>query len=406
MNILLFCSNPVNGGTAKIFAELVNNLLKSSENTGLNIYPCINIDNNVEIYKSIQNLNRLKVYSETEICGSYFIDTNICLRIPAVIRRKVKYLQVLKQNLRVMRTFIRQNRIDCVMVHNGGYVGDDLCNQLITAAYAEKIKSRIMVFHNDFEKGIFKKIRYFLYDKKISSEATKLATVSNFTRNRIQLSSFINKDISVIYNGISESNSLSLSEKQTKISTDNDKINILMIGNFMNNKGQLNFLKAAKIILKSGVNNIKFTIIGNIYDQKYFDLCIDFIAANALTQFVNIHHNIYNASEYIDLFDMLVVPSLCDESFGLISLEAMIKSKPVVAFASGGIPEVVENNISGYLVPVGNDSELADSILNLANNKNLCYNFGKNGRDIYLSKFSVSAMVQRYIDFLKDNYSE
>jgi len=53
-----------------------------------------------------------------------------------------------------------------------------------------------------------------------------------------------------------------------------------------------------------------------------------------------IYRGINNAYEYIELFDMLVVPSMYDESFDLISLGAMQVGRPVVAFAYGGIPDV------------------------------------------------------------------
>jgi glycosyltransferase involved in cell wall biosynthesis len=63
--------------------------------------------------------------------------------------------------------------------------------------------------------------------------------------------------------------------------------------------------------------------------------------------------------------DIVVVPSLWDEPFGTIVVEAMAAGAPVIAYRSGGIPESIEDNITGILVQPGNMSGLADAIIYL-----------------------------------------
>ena len=65
-----------------------------------------------------------------------------------------------------------------------------------------------------------------------------------------------------------------------------------------------------------------------------------------------------DASTFLSGIDVLVVPSLWHEPFGLVLCEAMDAGVPVVASAVGGIPEIVEHGQSGFLFQRGNGAEL------------------------------------------------
>ncbi|MCR4998654.1 MAG: glycosyltransferase family 4 protein, partial [Lachnospiraceae bacterium] len=353
MKILLFCSNPFNGGTAKMFYELYVAMEKKLTPQGHEVIAAVNEKNPVDIYKQIPNLVRLPMYSAEEKLGPYPTG-DMFTKSMKILMRNNNYANVIMANVRAAKEYLHKEHIDCVLIHNGGYVGDDLCNQLMTAAYEAKVPKRYMVFHNDFEKNALQKLRYAGYDKQMSKQATGLITVSNFTRNRILENSYLTRDIRVIYNGIAENNSLSREEKLANLTGYRANTrNVLMIGNFMEYKGNLNFLKAVAKLKEQGVNDVTYTMIGNVYEKEYFHECQKVISEAGLGSQVQIYHNILNAAEYVDLFDFLVTPSQMDESFGLISVEAMAKGRAVVAFACGGIPEVVTNGRDGYVVTSG-----------------------------------------------------
>lgn len=400
MKIAMFCSNPVNGGTARMFYELLVSM-RVVAGEKYQIDACIDENNPVEIYKRIPDLKRLAVYSEQEVLRS-LTGAKGFRRIVDFVLRRIRYLPYKKRNIAAMKRYLTDNEIDCVIVHNGGYIGDDLCNQMITAAYkcAKHCKARICVWHSDIEKTFLDKLRFFKYDRKISREATEIVTVSNYTRGRILRSSLLRKDIKVIYNGIRMTKQMTREEAQKVVNVDSNNKNILMIGNFLNNKGQYHFLKAA-YILHNEDQSYRFAIIGNIYEWAYYDECIQLIHELQMEAFVQIYQGLYNASEYIGLFDILAVPSTYDESFGLISVEAMANSVPVVAFACGGIPEVVEEGKSGFLVPVGDDEKLAERIAWLEQEPDMRKNMGHNAATIYKQKFSPEAMALQYLCLLE-----
>lgn len=404
MKIAMFCSNPVNGGTARMFYELLVSM-RTIVGEKYQIEACIDANNPVEIYKRIPDLKRLAVYSEQEVLRS-LTDAKGFRRIVDFVLRRIRYLPYKKKNIVVMKRYLTENNIDGVIVHNGGYIGDDLCNQMITAAYkcSKHCKARICVWHNDMEKSLFDRLRFFKYDRKMSREATEIVTVSNYTRDRILRSSFLTRDIKVIYNGIRVTKQMTRDEAQKTVNVDSKSKNILMIGNFLNNKGQYQFLKAA-YTLHNEDQRYRFAIIGNIYEQEYYNECMHLIHELQMEAFVQIYHGLHNASEYIELFDILAVPSMYDESFGLISVEAMANSVPVVAFACGGIPEVVEEGKTGFLVPVGDDEKLAERIAWLEQKPDIRKNMGHNAFAIYKQKFSPEAMASQYLYLLESENS-
>ncbi len=104
--------------------------------------------------------------------------------------------------------------------------------------------------------------------------------------------------------------------------------------------------------------------------------------------------------EYIGRHDIMVMPSVVEESFGVAALEAAACGLPVIASDTGGIPEAVINGETGYLVPPGNVESLADAILHLAQDKDLRSKMGRAGREFvknhYLWDNCADKMAQLY----------
>lgn len=93
--------------------------------------------------------------------------------------------------------------------------------------------------------------------------------------------------------------------------------------------------------------------------------------------------------------DLFVAPSLY-ESFGLIYLEAMNYAKPVVGCRAGGIPEVVEDGVTGRLVEPENADQLAAALYDLLCAPHLLYEYGIAGRQRLLDRFTYLHMARRF----------
>lgn len=94
--------------------------------------------------------------------------------------------------------------------------------------------------------------------------------------------------------------------------------------------------------------------------------------------------------------DVVVVPSYRD-ACPIALIEAMCMGRPIVASAVGGIPELIEDNVSGLLVPAANEANLAAAILSLLRSRELSEELGKRGRARYEERFSVPAMVRGWL---------
>ena len=100
--------------------------------------------------------------------------------------------------------------------------------------------------------------------------------------------------------------------------------------------------------------------------------------------------------ELLPLADVFLLPS-SSESFGLVALEAMSAEVPVVASNAGGLPEVVEQGVTGFLHDPTHVAGLVASSLRLLTNESLRRTMGRRGRMRARERFSTDEMVERYV---------
>jgi len=98
-----------------------------------------------------------------------------------------------------------------------------------------------------------------------------------------------------------------------------------------------------------------------------------------------------------------VLPSVLDargdtEGLGVVLLEAMNHGTPVIASRVGGIPDIVEDGVSGLLVPPGDADALAAAIRRVRDDPALARRLGEAGRRRLREQFSWPAIVQRWLD--------
>jgi len=91
--------------------------------------------------------------------------------------------------------------------------------------------------------------------------------------------------------------------------------------------------------------------------------------------------------------DLFAMPSL-QEGLGVAALEAMACGVPVVASATGGLVDAVEDGVTGIQVPVGDARALANAIARLSANPELRVAMGAAGRDRVIAKFAIEAMAR------------
>jgi len=155
-------------------------------------------------------------------------------------------------------------------------------------------------------------------------------------------------------------------------------------------KGVIYFVKALKAVL-SNHPNVRFLISGNEYYgyPEYRKDVMSFIEDRNVCQSVTLLGDIPHTEiqRYYQISDIVVLPSLM-EATSLSGLEAMSCGKPLLGTNVGGIPEIVEDGKNGCLVAPENAKEIADTLVEMLNDRDHLREMGKRGRNLAVEKFS------------------
>jgi glycosyltransferase involved in cell wall biosynthesis len=120
-----------------------------------------------------------------------------------------------------------------------------------------------------------------------------------------------------------------------------------------------------------------------------------------LTDSVLFVGNVENVVQYLQCSDVYVLPSLT-EGLPIALLEAMACSLPVVASAVGGVPQVVEDGVNGFLVPPGNVRDFQDKLKGLLRDGELRHQMGNQARRTVVSRYSLAKICERYLALYKE----
>ena len=101
--------------------------------------------------------------------------------------------------------------------------------------------------------------------------------------------------------------------------------------------------------------------------------------------------------------DVVIMPSICLDTFGMVNVEAMACKKPVVATCFGGSREVVLDGETGYIVNPFNIEEMAGKIVYLLNNPDIAKKLGEAGYERVKKEFNLEKMVNSYLSWYNEN---
>jgi glycosyltransferase involved in cell wall biosynthesis len=156
----------------------------------------------------------------------------------------------------------------------------------------------------------------------------------------------------------------------------------------------LAFLLAAAAVLRSRVPDLRIELAGSgACEPRLRSFAAQLGIADAVT-FLGWRDDIDSLHRRWQVFAQ---PSIY-EGLGLSVLEAMAAGRPVVASATGGLPELVEDGLTGFLVPAGEVGALVDRLGRLLDDEELRTRMGNAGRQRVRERFSVAEMAARTAD--------
>jgi glycosyltransferase involved in cell wall biosynthesis len=101
--------------------------------------------------------------------------------------------------------------------------------------------------------------------------------------------------------------------------------------------------------------------------------------------------------------DIFIFPTFYSkETFGLVNLEAMQHSLPIISTNEGAIPDVVINGVNGFIVPQQNSKVLANKLEILIKDPELRIKMGLAGKKLYEEKFTLEIFEKRMVEILQD----
>ncbi|MEO9965629.1 MAG: glycosyltransferase family 4 protein [Reichenbachiella sp.] len=175
-----------------------------------------------------------------------------------------------------------------------------------------------------------------------------------------------------------------------------DVINILYIGSIRETKGVGELMQAISKLVDHGLK-FKLRLAGKFHDEQFKGKVFDFVKSNE--RYVEYIGEINGEAKW-DIFattDLLVFPSYYEnESFGLVTIEAMQFKIPVVATNWRAIPGIIQHQKSGLIVPIQNAETLAEAMQTLIVNPELRIKMGEYGRKEYLEKYSLERFYSNF----------
>lgn len=102
-------------------------------------------------------------------------------------------------------------------------------------------------------------------------------------------------------------------------------------------------------------------------------------------------------AELYQIADFTIYPSFTPEPFGLTMLESMICEKPIIVTDAGGMPEVIKNDVNGFVIRIKDYEALAERAVQLFNDGKLRERLGKTGKKMVNDLYSVAKMTDRVL---------
>ena len=217
------------------------------------------------------------------------------------------------------------------------------------------------------------------------SKATKQAL--------IEFENIPEKSIDVIYNGIAQLkyNAEKAQTLRETLNIADDYIILGTVARFDPIKNHTMMLRAFAQVLEAQPKCM-LLIVGDGEERNNIEQCIEQL---------NIQENVILAgyqskpAEHISLMDIFLLSSL-SEGTSMTLLEAMSIGKPCVVTNAGGNPEIIEDNITGFVTDNGEKAHFANAIIRVLDNQELISVMCNNAYARYVGNFSASNMVKKY----------
>lgn len=200
--------------------------------------------------------------------------------------------------------------------------------------------------------------------------------------------------LEIIYDGISLSRITDSKDSIfNKLNTQSANFNIIHIGNHVDAKSLPTLIKMLDVLVNQlGEKEVKLIQIGE-FKEEITNYLKEMIRTYQLENHIHLAGFVPNASSYIHQFDVFVMSSQ-REGFPLTIYESFYKKTPVVSTKAGGIPEIITDNVNGYLAEIGDFTTLAEKVLDLLKDEKKRNAFKENAFLTFTTNFTAEQCAE------------
>ncbi len=298
-----------------------------------------------------------------------------------------------------LRKILKDYEID--IIHTFGARAEIL--GAIVVRMTKNVKMISTILHNPLEDiildyGLVKgKLINFLRKIFLKFGRSTIVAISNNAKKGL-IGLGINEDgIRVIYSGIDEGllkkehEKFQINKSNLSNKFKNNDFIVATVAVLNARKGIYYLIEAAKKLVENHPD-IKFLIIGSGPLEKKLKENVNTLGLYNHVIFEKYYENIAEIYQNINLF---VLPSLT-EGIPAVLLEAMAFGVPIVATSVGGVPEMIEDGISGVLVPPKDSEALAEGVIKVYKNSVFASEISKNARSRFEKYFTADVMACQY----------
>jgi len=181
----------------------------------------------------------------------------------------------------------------------------------------------------------------------------------------------------------------------------NGSENVLAVGGICRRKGQLDLLRAAKIVCEQ-VPGATFDVVGRMWERDYYDQIVAELKQSNLGDRFKLWRRQDDLEPFYRKSAVFAMPSLC-ESFSVVLLEAMNVGLPIVATDCGGPREIIPSNTYGFLTTPGDYDSMASRIIYLLKNKDIADQMAVKANERVHAEFNYERKVQQVLQMVEEN---
>jgi teichuronic acid biosynthesis glycosyltransferase TuaC len=243
--------------------------------------------------------------------------------------------------------------------------------------------------------------------KKVIKETDQIVAVSKGIKKEAEKLALPKRKIKVVHNGIYVHdfvfNSRARDKVRKKLQINSKSKVLLFVGGLEINKGVYELIESF-ISLTSQYHNLHLIMVGIGSERHSLE---KIRRGNKLSDKLHLMGQISHDAipDFYSSSDIFVLPTY-NEGFPTVIKEAMAAGLPVIASRVGGIPEVVEEGKTGYLINSKDVTSLTKAIIRCIEDENLCHKMGKYAREIVEQKFSWETNAKEHVKLYEDLLSK